>query len=378
MHVCFLTHEFPKPGLHHGGVGTFVKNLGSRLVEAGHSVSVVGTNNSSANEEDTIQGVKVYRVGKPNVPGINWYLVAKKINKKLKEIHRIHPIDLVEGSELSLAFIQKNTSTKYVIRMHGGHHFFAKYEQRPTEPWKVFQEKKSFAKADAILAVSKFVAEETAQLLQSKKPVTVLHNFIDTELLKPYRKPTEENTLLFVGTLVEKKGIRQLVQAVDILLNEHPTLQLKVVGRTGKDPKTGKDYTEILQNSITKKAKPHIKFIGPLPHDQVLDEIGKTEICCYPSHMEAMPLAWLEAMCLAKPFVASETGPGPELISNNQTGILCNPMDPKAIAEAIHYLLTDKNQAKDMGEEARKAVITRFDAKVLVQKNIEFYQSLIH
>ena len=52
--------------------------------------------------------------------------------------------------------------------MHGGHHFFAKSENRPTEWKKVWQEKKSFAKADQIIAVSQYVAKVTSQLLKLK------------------------------------------------------------------------------------------------------------------------------------------------------------------------------------------------------------------
>jgi glycosyltransferase involved in cell wall biosynthesis len=377
MHICFLTHEFPKPGLNHGGVGTFVKNLGKYLVQAGHQVSVVGTNNSDQHEEEIVQGVRVYRIGKPKLPGLNWFLISKRINKKLREIHQVTPLDVVEGNELSLAFIDKIESVRYLVRMHGGHHFFSKYEKRPTEPWKVFQEKRSFYKADAIAAVSHFVAKETCELLNSKRVVSVIHNFIDTQQLKPTGNPPAHGRILFVGTLVEKKGIRQLLLAMDHLVDQFPGIELKVAGRTGKDPKTGVDYMQVLQESITEKTKPHIYFTGPLPHDLVLKEIEQAEICCYPSHMEAMPLAWLEAMCLAKPFVASISGPGPELITNYQTGILCDPENPKEIAEAVAYCLNNKEKAKEMGQKARENVIARFDAKVLVQKNIDFYQSLI-
>lgn len=377
MHICFLTHEFPKPGLNHGGVGTFVKNLGKYLVQAGHQVSVVGTNNSDQYEEEIVQGVRVFRIGKPRLLGLNWLLISKRINKKLKEINQENPIDVIEGNELSLAFIDKINSVRYLVRMHGGHHFFAKYEERPTERWKVFQEKKSFSKADAIAAVSHFVAKETCDLLNNKRAVTVVHNFIDTQQLKPSGNPPASGRVLFVGTLVEKKGIRQLLLAMDHLVDQFPEIELKVVGRTGKDPKTGVDYMQILQESLTEKTKPHIHFTGPLPHDQVLMEIEKAEICCYPSHMEAMPLAWLEAMCLAKPFVASVSGPGPELITNYQTGILCDPKKPKEIAEAVAYCLNNKGKAREMGQKARENVIARFDAKVLAQKNIDFYQSLI-
>lgn len=379
MHICFLTHEFPKPGLHHGGVGTFVRNLAIALVEKGIRVSVVGTNNSAESVSELISGVRVIRVGKPAVPGLNWVINAVRVNKALRELHRQHPIDVVEGNELSLAFVKKMRGVHYVIRMHGGHHFFAKYENRPTEPFKVFQEKVSFAKSDGIVAVSRFVGEETVSLLGIRdRKVTVIYNSIDTHRFTPTGVDPLPDSVLFVGTLVEKKGVRQLVQSLEYLVDEFPELKLTVVGRSLKDQKTGVDFQELLKKEISGKIASHVAILGPVSNEKVMELIQLAEVCCYPSHMEAMPLAWLETMCLAKPFVASERGPGPELITDQVTGVLCDPLDPKSIAEGIRWMLDHKEKAKEMGLKARQFTVENFDSKVILNQNIKFYQELIH
>ena len=76
-----------------------------------------------------------------------------QFNELIKEIHSTEPIDVIETSELGLAFLEKIKSVKYIIRLHGGHHFFSEAENRGINWWKGWQEKRSFKKADAFIAV---------------------------------------------------------------------------------------------------------------------------------------------------------------------------------------------------------------------------------
>ena len=131
MHICFLTNEYPKLDFPHGGVGTFIRTISHKLVERGHKVSVVGVNfYTKIHDEEQDKGVAVYRLKPKVIKGLTWYFNNKAISKKIKSIHKQYPIDIVETAELGLAFISKIKPIKYIIRLHGGHHFFAKYENR--------------------------------------------------------------------------------------------------------------------------------------------------------------------------------------------------------------------------------------------------------
>ena len=63
--------------------------------------------------------------------------------------------------------------------------------------------------------------------------------------------------------------------------------------------------------------------------------IESSYLCCYPSFMEAMPLAWIEVMSMNKFFIASKLGPGPEIIKHKISGILCNPLNIEDIAKKM-------------------------------------------
>ncbi|TFV97217.1 glycosyltransferase family 1 protein [Algoriphagus kandeliae] len=380
MHICFLTSEFPKPGYSHGGVGTFIRNLGIALVNNGFRVSVVGPNYNDEFEFEVLQGIHVYRTRRfDKTRGITWLRRARSINKVIEQIHRENPVNIIEGTELSLAFIDKIPGIKYVIRMNGGHHFFSFATGEKLSKWKSFQEKRSFNKADHLISVSKYTAESTKSLLGLKdRHIQIIPNPIDADLFKPnHDKSVISNKLLFVGTVCEKKGVRQLVMAMPKILEKFPEASLEIVGRDWIDPKTKSSYTEYLKSFIYSEISNKIQISGPVDLVQIPGKIAESEICVYPSHMEALPLAWLEVLAMGKPFVASKTGPGPEVVIHGETGLLADCYSPDDIADQVIYMLENKPKAQDMGKNARLDILKRFDVKVLVKENINYYQSLI-
>lgn len=381
MHICFITSEFPKPGFPHGGVGTFIATLGKALLKKGVQVSVVGINNYTYIEEvSNEEGINVYRLKLKKVKGLTWCFNIQSINKKIKEIHQQNPIDIVEGTELGLAFLDKLPNIKYVIRMNGGHHFFAEAENRKTEWLKRILEKRSFKKADGILAVSVYVAETTRRLLKlGDVPITIIYNPIDSE--KFYQSNPDliqRHTILFAGSIVEKKGIRQLVQSLNYLIDEFPDVHLYIAGRDAFLPGTRIPYRPILEKEINDRIKSHITFLGVVPNSKMVTHIEKAEICCYPSHMEAMPLAWLEVLAMGKAFIGGSSGPGPEAVIDGKTGLLADPHNPESIADKIRFLFNNVDAGQELGKKARERIKREFTIEVVVLKNIEYYQSLIN
>jgi glycosyltransferase involved in cell wall biosynthesis len=379
MHICFVTSEFPKIGFPHGGVGTFVATLGKALVEKGTRVSVVGLNYEQKEEYELINGIHVYRLRSKKVKGLQWYFNSKTISNKIREIHHSDPIDFVETPELGLAFLPKQKGINYVIRMHGGHHYFALSENRKKEWWKAFQEKRSFRKADYIISVSDYVGKTTRRLLHLEdRVIKTIYNPIDVaKFFDATNSNTVPHTILFAGSIVEKKGIRQLVESLNYLVDKFPDVKLLIAGRNGNIPGTSQPYLPILERSVVAKIKNNITFLGVMPNDQMPKLISDAHICCYPSHMEAMPVAWLEVLAMGKIFVGSTSGPGPEAVEDGVTGVLANPFDPKDIAEKIEWVFSNPESAAEMGKKARLDIISRFSLDVIVDQNITYFSALL-
>lgn len=377
MHICFLTDEYPTEGLYHGGVGTMVKFLSKELVQHGHRVTVLGIY-QILQDQVTSQGMlTICRLAAPRGK-FKWFHNRNKLQSAIKKIHTQNPIAIIEGTELAFGILTVPKGIKKVIRMNGGHHFFSLAEKRKTEWKKVFLEKRSFARADHLLAVSEYVGKTTTELLGLKKQFQVINNPVDTfEFYQSSPAKSKPNRLVFVGTLVEKKGIRQLIEAMPMIAKAQPEVELIVVGRNANLPGTSTPYFPILEKSITPATKDKITFTGGVPHGEVINYIESAEVCVYPSHMEALPLAWLEALGMGKAFVGSKTGPGPEVVKDGETGLLCDPYDPNDIAEKVIWMLENKAKAAEMGTRGRQDVLKRFDLDHLIKKNIAFYESII-
>lgn len=378
MHICFITSEYPKADFPHGGVGTFIQILARNLVKNEVKVSVVGLNYTHESECVDDHGVSVHRLKPRKLKPFTWYLTNSIINSEIRKIHEKEKIDVVESTELGLAFIEKLPGISYVIRMNGGHHFFAESENRGINFWKGFQEKRSFKNADVVFGVSQYVVNHTLKYLDfahKKGPVIFnpanLSNFYQADPAKiiPSR-------LFFAGTVCEKKGIRQLIQAIPQIRESFPEVHLVIAGRDWQFP-DGSSYISFLKTKvITSEIEPHVTFLGAVPNAKLPELIEESELCIYPSHMEAMPLAWIEVLSMGKTFLASKLGPGPEVVKDGVTGRLCDPLSPSDIALKTIELLSGKHFAQTIGLEGRKDVLKRFDIKVLLDQNIDFYSKL--
>ncbi|WP_264553474.1 glycosyltransferase family 4 protein [Flavobacterium sp. N2038] len=379
MHICFLTNEFPKEGFPHGGIGSFVKTLATALVKKDYKISVIGINYTNNRETDVFEGVNIYRLKKSTIKGFSWYFNAKEINNKIREIHQKDPIKIIESSELGLAFIPKINGIKYIIRLHGGHHFFAESENRKINKWKGFQEKRSFKKSDAFIAVSKFVKGHTEKHLSyNNKPVVYISNPIDTDFFYPIEMECEDK-IVFAGTVCKKKGVRQLIQSFPFVKKEFPKATLEIYGRDWFFL-DGSSYIQMLKDKelyqLGELAN-DIHFHGAISYNDIPRAYSEASVCVFPSHMETQGLVAPEAMSMKKAVVFTKLGPGPETIKDYETGLLCDPYNPEDIAEKIIWMFSNKEKTKEMGERAREFVLQKYKLENIVLKNIEFFESLL-
>lgn len=379
MNIVYLSNEYPKSNMTSGGIGTFIKSISKWLDYQFVNVTILGINDDATYEEIKEDNLRIIRLPLIKKKGYTWIINYKQINRKLKEMNEYKKIDIIEGSEMSFSFIKKLNGPKYLLRMHGGHHFFSEFENRKIDLWKGYQEKKSFKNADYVIGVSKFVVEHTAKYISFKNKLKgVIFN--PANLDKFYKSNPEkikQGRILYIGTVCEKKGIRQLIQAFPSIKERIPNAHLHIYGKDWYFPKTQKSYITYVKNFIDPRYTKDIVFFPPVPNDEIPAIIEKSEICCFPSHMEAMPLSWIEAMSCGKPLVASEKGPGPEIIKNLKNGLLCNPLNPNDIANKVISVLSDKKLQKMIGNNAYEYAKNNFDINKIGKMNLDLYKSLL-
>jgi glycosyltransferase involved in cell wall biosynthesis len=257
--------------------------------------------------------------------------------------------------------------------MHGGPAFFG-----IPDALQLRAERMSFRLADEICAVSQCVAEGTRRLLNlGDRHIEVIPNPVNVDEFHPPADAFEEDGLLvFTGTIIERKGIRQLIEAMPAIVSAVPSAHLEVYGGDAV-PEPDVPLAKVLKDSLPPAIAARVAWKGRVGRSELPDALRRASVCVYPSYIEAMPIGWLEGLATGKAVVASKTGPGPEIIDDGVTGLLCDPADPKSIAEKIIRLLKSPDERRQLGAAARKVCVDRYSLPGLVDRNIAYYERLL-
>jgi len=196
----------------------------------------------------------------------------------------------------------------------------------------------------------------------------VIFNGVNTALFYPRGELREPQMIFFVGRFHPEKGILQLVQAYASVLKAHRHAKLVIGGTTGFGSHSPDAYVrevEALASSLVKSQSANIRFTGYLHHDRDLPGwFQRASIFAGPSiFQEPFGLVNAEAMACATPVIGSNRGGIPEVLG--ETGLLINPEDIQAFADALSWLLADVNHRSKLGRAAYERCRERFDWGVI-------------
>jgi glycosyltransferase involved in cell wall biosynthesis len=186
-----------------------------------------------------------------------------------------------------------------------------------------------------------------------------LYNGIDLSLFRPTEN-TQPKRITAVGRLVEKKGFAVLVDACALLRDQTIDFHCRIIGDG--------PLLDALQSQITTLGlTDRVTLAGPMPQERLAEELGTAAIATLPcvitpdGDRDGLPTVLLEAMGKAVPVVTTTVTGGPEIVADGETGLLCPPDDPVALAEALAALLLDPDRARSMGAAGRMRAERLFD-----------------
>lgn len=218
-----------------------------------------------------------------------------------------------------------------------------------------------FRDAKAVITVSEFnfvdLSERYPNLAQT---FTRIYNGMDLVRLR-YQSPTSrERTVVFVGRLVEKKGLPTLLEACDILRDRGVDFRCRIIG-TGELEQSVYDLIE------SRNLRDLVKMEGALPQRDVIDAITSASVVAAPcvvgndGNRDGLPTVILEGMALGTPCVSTDVTGIPEVIRDGETGLLVRQFDAEELAKAIEKLLDDPTLRDSLAENARDLIEREFD-----------------
>jgi glycosyltransferase involved in cell wall biosynthesis len=148
-----------------------------------------------------------------------------------------------------------------------------------------------------------------------------------------------------------EKGHHDLIAALSVLAAQGPAPQLLLVGAGAERP-----YLERRARELGLFSR--VCFLGQ--RRDVPRLLSRARVACSPSWTEGLPNAVLEAMLAARPVVATAVGGCPELLVDEDNGLLVKPRDPVTLAQALSRLLSSRDLAERLGAKARATVVSRY------------------
>lgn len=167
----------------------------------------------------------------------------------------------------------------------------------------------------------------------------------------------KEIKIATVATLNAHKGVQYLLKAMPEIVREFPEVQLEIIG-------DGEYRRKLRELSNKLKLKNHVKFVGFVPN--IEKYLTRFDLYVQPSLSESFGLAMVQAMSIGLPVVATATGGIPEVVTYDKSGILVDPADSRALADAILQVMRDPIRAKKMGETAYREARLRFNIKDMI------------
>lgn len=378
MHIGFLTTEYPP--LPSGGIGTSIRNLARALVAMGHRVTVIGWGAATEFED---QGVKARFLSDTHLPKTGWFINRLRVQRELRRLVAKENLQIVEAPDWGGLSAGLQPGCPVVVRCHGSAVYFAHLLHEKVRPSVRLAERMVLTQADGVVAVSRFAADITAQLFGLKKSLGVIPNGIDLSQFEP--GPPEEiapntpNTLLYLGTLVRKKGVLDLCRAFSRVVEQFPEARLRLIGRDAADRQTGAPSVWALcREMLSLRARARVEYLGVRPYAEVQDYVRQAAVCVFPSHAEAMPLSWLEAMACVKPVVAYDIGWASEVVAHERTGLLVPLGDVEKLSAAIVRLLCDGALRNHFGAAGRRQVEAKFSAQAVAKQSVAWYRNVIN
>ncbi len=288
----------------------------------------------------------------------------KSLTAKKPFIHTIHGV-------LADEFEQAKLNGHVSFRGRVANRFMARLARLEGETAK---------EADLIVTISKYSLKKMQKFYDvDPSKVRIVPNGVDPEkyksvvnqgALKQLLGFGEAPVVLFVGSLIPRKGLPSLVEAAKQVVKTQPSTRFVIVG-------DGPLKTQLTGSLAAANLTGNFTFKSGLTEEELAAMYGCADVFVLPSIQEGQGIVLLEASASEKPVVAFNIGGVNEVVINGETGLLASRGSVDELTEALQKLLGDADLRRRMGSAGRRFVVENFTWDVCAQKMLEVYREAL-
>ncbi len=354
----------------HGAVQKLVALLDEELTARGHDVRIITPRPRDYDGEAPARTIFVGRSAKWNTPLKTTLEVGMSFEPNgLEEMLEAEEFDVIHVHEPEIPVLGAQIAARATCPIIATFHATLPETimARTVELFRIPYSRSIFRNLAAMTAVS----ESAAKFVRgwSGQRITLVPNYID---LQAYRasKPVkrDSNTILYIGRLEKRKGVKYLLQAFAGLAERDNKVRLVIAGE-GSERERLEDWVE--DNKV-----PRVKFLGAVPEEKKISLLKSASVFCSPAiYGESFGVVLLEAMAAGTPTVAGDNAGYQCVMKDRGLLSLVNPRDTNDFARRLEIFLRDKT-VRDIWLDWADKYVEQFDCIPVIDQYEEVYKSV--
>jgi len=353
---------------HIGGVEKIAGHLIPELSRRGYAFRVVaGHHSENTPDNELLDGIPVHRFSFFDAFRTRDPAVFARTRKRIAQLKRTFQPDIVHVTfnDPSLLFhLQTPASPEPSLLL----------TLQVALPDREFTEetltRRALLAADWISCVSRVVLDDTTRRVPAiASRSSIIYNFVEPPPEAPSPLPWSPPRVLCLGRIVPQKGFDLAVDAFRVIHARVPDARLILAG-------DGPEKIPLQEKVKALGLSPWVDFTGWVKPSDVYPVIGSATVLLMPSRFEGLPLVALEASLMARPVIATRVDGISEVVEDGATGILVEPEDSRALADAAIRVLNNPSLARRLGASARRRTQSRFSPAQCIDAYDRLYRQL--
>lgn len=368
LKIAFVCNELPPASA--GGIGPYVHTIATKLSQLGHEVHIVGIYQTQ--HDFCFDHYRVHPLDWHTCGRALWrrrsLMQRVKIRQSLLKIKAGAGLDIVEWPDYEGLYLRPIHGVTDVLRNHGPHLSHSELGLAPSNPEMEKLELNTMRSIKTWSGVSQWFMDYWINRSNASPTLkTVIYNPVDLKMFYPNTHERSKTEILYAGSLIERKGIHNLLKASNIFLKTLPDVTLKILGRDVQR------QLDTLKSIVEPQHSNRVIFGGPVGQKELADAMRTCAVFAMPSLLESFGNVWAEAMSTGAPVLGSTAAAGPEVVLDNNTGLLADPSRPEDIAQKIITLMQDPSMRNGFGANGIEHARSMFDLDKLADRTVDQY-----